>query len=344
MAKIAIVGYGNIGKGVYRALKESPDMELVGVITRRPAELRELEELRGVPVFNTKEHNDILSLKGDVDVAILCGGSKKDLPELGPLFALYFNTVDSFDTHNHIGPYIDEETQKQMQGYLKTMDYASKEGEHTSAISIGWDPGTFTVEKVMATAFFPLSKAYGFYGLTEKGGLSMGHSDAVRKIEGVANARQYTHAIHEAIERVRAGENPDLTPRDMHWRECIVVPKKDADLYRIKNEIVTDPDYFAPYMTEVSFISQEELDENYSDMPHDGLVIAVGETSPGKRCMIEYRCEWDSNPEATGHIMVAHARAVDRLHKEGRVGALRPIDIASAYLHPDSFEELTKRI
>ena len=172
----------------------------------------------------------------------------------------------------------------------------------------------------------------------------MGHSDAVRRIEGVADARQYTHAIHEAIERIRAGENPDLKPGDMHWRDCVVVAKEGADLDKIRHEIVTDPEYFAPYKTEVKFVSQEELDEKYSDMPHDGIVIAVGETSPGKRFKIEYSCEWDSNPEATGHIMVAHARAVDRLHREGRIGALRPIDIASAYLNQASFEELTRRI
>ncbi|MCX6819392.1 MAG: diaminopimelate dehydrogenase [Candidatus Aenigmarchaeota archaeon] len=319
-------------------------MELAALLTRRPSELKNLEELKSVPIFDTYGQGAISFLKNEVDVAVLCGGSKTDLPKHGPFFAQAFNTVDSFDTHNHIAPYIDEKTQQKMKGYFKEMDDLARATGHTSAISIGWDPGTFTVEKIMATAFFPVSRAYAFYGLNEKGGLSMGHSDAVRRVKGVADARQYTHAIPKAIERVRKGENPDLKAGDMHWRECFVVAKPGEDLARIKNDILEEPDYFKPYRTVVNFVSQEELNTKYSAMPHDGVVIAIGETSPGKKFKIEYNCQWDSNPEATGHIMLAHARAVHRLNKEGRIGAFRPIDIASAYLHPSSFEELTKRI
>ncbi len=339
--KIAIVGYGNVARGVHKSIlknnKVNNDMELVGIISRRPEQVK--EEVKEINVYKN-DINDWMGL--EADVAILCGGSAKDLPKNGPYYAKHFNTVDSFDTHNHIGPYIDEETQRKMQGYLKDMNDAAKASGNTSAISIGWDPGTFSLERVLANAFFPGAKAYGFYGLTEKGGLSMGHSDAVRRIEGVVDARQYTHAIPKAIERVRSGENPDLEPGEMHWRECFVVLDKYGDKDRIEHEIKTMPNYFKPYKTRVNFISQREIERNHKEMPHDGLVIAVGKTGNGNIAKIEYKCEWDSNPEATGSIMVAYARGIYRFNKEGKTGAFSILDFPASYASPHSLEILTK--
>ena len=340
--EIIIVGYGNVARGVHKAILKNKrlynDMELVGIITRRPEKVK--EEVKGIDVYKN-DINDWINL--EADVAILCGGSAKDLPEQGPFYANYFNTVDSFDTHNHIGPYIDEKTQMKKQGYLKDMDDVAKMSGNTCAVSLGWDPGIFSMERLLVDSFLTGTKAYGFYGLTEKGGLSMGHSDAIRRIEGVADARQYTHAIPEAIERVRSGENPDLEPGDMHWRECFVVLSKYGNKEQVEHEIKTMPDYFKPYRTTVNFIKKEEMERKHSDMPHDGLVIAVGKTGDGNIAKIEYKCQWESNPEATGSIMVAYARGVYRFNKEGKTGAFTSLDFPASYLSPHSLETLTKK-
>ncbi len=339
--KIAIVGFGNIGHGVKNSIEKNPDMTLAGVLTRRPEQVE--KELPEIPVFDM-EFSDWEKYI-EADVAILCGGSKNDLPVQGPRIARFFNTVDSFDNHKHIGPYIDKKTEQQMKGYLADMDSVARPSLHTSAISLGWDPGTFSLEKLLANAFIPGAKAYAFYGLTEKGGLSMGHSDAIRQIKGVKDARQYTHAITETIERIRRGENPDLRPGEMHWRECYVVLEADNPLerQRVEHEIQTMPDYFEDYRTVVNFISKEELQKSHSSMHHDGVVIASGETSPGIRATIEYKNTWECNPEGTAGILVPTARAVHRLNKEGKYGALRIIDIPPAYFSPYSSEDLTKR-
>ncbi len=328
---ILIVGYGNVGRGVHEAIKRNSDMNLVGIISRG-VERVEKELNRKVPVF---DQNSILGnkeLQPIADVAILCGGSKKDLPEQGPLFAARYNTVDSFDTHANIPE------------YFKKMDKTASFQGHTSIISAGWDPGTFSVNRVLMDAFLPGTKPKGFYGLEDEGGLSMGHSDAIRQIKGVKNARQYTHAIPEAIERVSMGENPDLKAGEMHWRECYVVLENDTEeeRKRVENEIKNMPDYFEPYKTKVTFVSQSKLDNVFSNMPHDGFVLAVGETGKGNKAVIEYKNVWESNPEATGNVLVACARACKRMNKNHRLGAYTMLDIAPAYLSAHSGEELLK--
>ncbi|PKM91984.1 MAG: diaminopimelate dehydrogenase, partial [Euryarchaeota archaeon HGW-Euryarchaeota-1] len=300
--KIGIVGYGNIGKAVELAVQNNPDMVVEGIITRRP---ESVSPISGVQVLSIQEAE---KRKDCFDVFVLCGGSATDLPKQGPFFARLGNCVDSYDTHANMYQYFD------------SINKVAKENKNTYVISAGWDPGTFSMERVFQNTFLPGAKPYTFYGLTPRGGLSMGHSDAVRRVEGVANARQYTHANHEAIEGVRSGENLDLIPRDMHWRECFVVAKKGADLNKIEQDIKTMPGYFAPYHTTVTFVSQEELDEidKKRGMCHDGLVLAVGETSPGKWAVMEYKNQWDSNPEATANIMLAYARAGYLLNKKGK--------------------------
>ena len=340
MTKIAIAGYGNVGKGVRKAIPKNPDMELCGIITRsRERVLRDLAgEVDPEMVFDLTSERWVGL---EADVAILCGGSRKDLPEQGPLFASHFNTVDSFDTHGHIVPYIDEKTQEPKRGYFADMDDVAKSHGNVSYICAGWDPGTYSLERVLADAFIPGSNPQMFYGLTEKGGLSMGHSDAVRQLRdlGVVDARQYTHAQHEAIEAMRNGENPDLKPGDRVWREVYVVAEV-ADRDAIRKAIVEMPQYFKDYKTTVEFISREEMKEKHSGMPHDGIVLAVGETGEGNRAMIEYKSEWDSNPEATGSILVACARAADRFSREGRSGAYTILDFPAEYINPRSREEL----
>jgi len=340
--KLAIVGYGNVGKGVHKAIARNPDMELTAVfsrnVVRTSKELKQLGsrlEMTRIRDACSELDRGVVRGNGWVDVAILCGGSAKDLPEQGPSFARYFNTVDSFDTHARIPE------------YFACMDKAARSKYDTiSIISAGWDPGTFSMNRVLAEAFIPGTKPRGFYGLSDKGGLSMGHSDAVRKIDGVQDARQYTHAIPAAIEPLRRGETPNLAPGDMHWRECYVVLKDDSpsERARVTREIQSMPNYFAPYNTEVNFVSQKELTERFSGDPHDGLVLAVGETGQGHRALIEYRNEWASNPEATGSILVACARANYRLQREGKVGAFTMLDIPPAYFSPRSREELLKEL
>ena len=258
--RIAIVGFGNVGRGVLNAAETNKrlygDMEVAAILSRDPKRVDDELKTKKIdlPVFGI---TDFADLTDRVDVAMLCGGSKKDLPEQGPFFARYFNTVDSFDTHAHIGAYIDEETGKLRDGYLAEVGAAATASGHASAISIGWDPGTFSMERVLADAFLPGAKVYGFYGLGEKGGLSMGHSDAIRselKNMGVVDARQFTHAIHESIEKIRRGENSELSLGDMHWRECFVVVEDEADLKQIEHAIKDMPDYFRPFRTEVHFV------------------------------------------------------------------------------------------
>lgn len=325
--RIMIVGYGNVGRGVRLSLERNSDMEFVGVVSRSPERVK--RELPGVPVFAI---SDVAGWKQALrpDVAILCGGSKNDLPEQGPEFAKQVNTVDSFDNHSRIPE------------YFASIDAAAKAAGHVSVISTGWDPGIFSLERVLGNAFIPGARAYGFYGLGEKGGLSMGHSDALRTIPGVLDARQYTHAIPEAIERVRRGENPDFKPGDMHTRECFVVVEAGADREAIRKTILEMPGYFAPYKTTVNFVTQAELDDKFRGFPHDGLAIAAGETGDGNVARVEYRCVWGSNPEATANVLVAHARAAARLAKEKRSGAFTILDIPPAYFTALGREELLK--
>ncbi len=325
--RVMIVGYGNVGRGVLASLRNNPDFELAGVVSRSPERVK--RELSDAPVMDVK---DIEGWKRELrpDVAILCGGSKDDLPKQGPEFVRHLTTVDSFDNHSRIPE------------YFATMDRAAQEAGHVSVISTGWDPGIFSLERTLANAFVPGVRAYGFYGLGPKGGLSMGHSDALRTIPGVKDARQFTHAVPEAIERVRRGENPAFEPGDMHTRECFVVLEEGADKEAITKTILEMPGYFAPYRTTVNFISQEELNTKYKGFPHDGLVVAAGSTGKGNPALVEYRCQWGSNPEATANVLVAHARAAVRLAREGRKGAFTILDIPATYFSTLSREELLK--
>lgn len=323
-----IVGYGNVGRGVMASLKNQPDMELVGIVSRSPERVK--KSVTDLPVYPVGD-SDTWLRELRPDVAILCGGSKDDLPKQGPEFCKLVNTVDSFDNHSRIPE------------YFALMDESAKKAGHVSVISTGWDPGIFSLERVLGGAFLPGSRAYGFYGLGPAGGLSMGHSDALRTIPGVVDARQYTHAVPEAVERVRRGENPDFGPGDMHTRECFVVLAPDADREKVLQQIVTMPGYFAPYQTKVNFVSQEELNAKCAGFPHDGLVITAGKTGAGNSALAEYRCQWGSNPEATGNVLVAHARAVYRLAQEKRSGAFTILDIPPAYFSRCDRAELLKK-
>lgn len=323
---IAIIGFGNIARGVLEAIKRNEDMTLSCILSRSPERVKK-EIGESFPIF----FSDNFDALKKADIALLCGGSKSDLPEQGPLYAQYIHTVDSYDNHSEAF------------SYFTKIDEAAKKSSHLSCISIGWDPGTFSVQRVLTNAFISGAKTYGFYGTSEKGGLSMGHSDAIRRIEGVIDARQYTHAISESIERVRNGENPQLDPGELHWRECFVVAKEDADKDAIEKAIKTMPGYFAPYKTQVNFVSQEELKTKHNNFPHDGLVIGAGMTGKHNKARIEYTNVWDSNSEATASILVAHARAVYRLAMEGKTGAITAFDIPPAYLSPHSREDLIKQ-
>lgn len=325
--KIAIIGFGNIGKAVLKAVEASPDMEVSCILSRSPNRVTENLE-KSLPVY---KHDDIEALKkSGAKVAILCGGSRLDLPEQGPYYAQFIHTVDSFDNHSKVPEYFD------------SINSVAIKAKKISLISAGWDPGTFSLERLFINSFIPGTHSYGFYGVSPKGGLSMGHSDALRRIAGVLDARQYTHAKPEAIEQVRSGKNPNLNPGDMHWRECFVVAKEGANKEAILNEIKTMPGYFAPYQTEVHFISQEELNQNYTGSPHDGLVVGSTISSEGKKSLIEYRNEWDSNPESTGRVLTAGARAVLRLSKEGKTGAITMFDIPPLYYSVYTREEVIR--
>lgn len=321
--KVAIYGYGNLGKGVENAVLLSPDMELVGVFTRRdPKTVKTIK----APVYSA---SDILSFKGNIDVLIICGGSATDLPKMTPELAQNFNVIDSFDTHAKIPEHFDN------------VDKMAKLAKTTALISCGWDPGMFSIARAYASAILPNGKDYTFWGR----GVSQGHSDAIRRIEGVIDARQYTVPVEEALERVRSGENPELTTREKHLRECYVVVEEGADKARIEKEIVTMPNYFADYNTTVNFISLEELKEKHMGIPHGGKVIRTGETGTnGNKHVIEYSLKLDSNPEFTASVLVAYARAIGKLNARGDYGCKTVFDIAPADLSIMSNEELRKHL
>ena len=323
--KIGIVGYGNLGKGIEAATKAAEDLELVAVFTRRDPAL--VKTLTGVPAYSI---DSALDYENKIDVMIMCGGSATDLPKQTPAFAKAFNVVDSFDTHAKIPE------------HFANVEAAAKAAGKIGIISVGWDPGMFSLNRMYAGAILPNGKDYTFWGK----GVSQGHSDAIRRIEGVADARQYTIPVEEALEAVRSGSQPELTTRQKHTRECFVVAKEGADLARIEQEIVTMPNYFADYDTTVHFISQEELNRDHSGIPHGGFVIRTGTTGLNNEHahVIEYSLKLDSNPEFTSSVLVAYARAAVRLNKEGQSGCKTVFDIAPAYLSPVSGEELRKRL
>ncbi|MFR7761765.1 MAG: diaminopimelate dehydrogenase [Eubacterium sp.] len=320
--RIGILGYGNLGRGVECAVKEATDMELVAVFTRRdPKDVTILTE--NVPVCNVK---DVEDWKEKIDVMILCGGSATDLPVQTPQFASMFNVIDSFDTHARIPE------------HFAAVDKAAKEAGKVAVISVGWDPGMFSLNRVYANAILPDGKDYTFWGK----GVSQGHSDAIRRIKGVKNAKQYTIPVESALERVRSGENPDLTTREKHERECFVVLEEGADAAAVEKEIKEMPNYFSDYNTTVHFISEEELEKNHSGMAHGGFVIRSGKTGMNKEHnhIIEYSLKLDSNPEFTTSVLIAYARAVKRLYDEGQKGCKTVLDIAPAYLCEASDEDL----
>lgn len=314
MNRIGIYGYGNLGRGVEAAIAQNPDMELVGVFTRRPPESLTLrtEGARVLPAA------DVLLYKDDIDVMIICGGSATDLPEMTPFLSGYFNCIDSFDTHAAIPQ------------HFAAVDAAAKEGGNVTLISAGWDPGMFSVLRLYGDAILPEGRDYTFWGR----GVSQGHSDAIRRIDGVVDARQYTIPIESALAAVREGVMPELTARQKHLRECFVVAEDGADKARIEREIVTMPNYFADYDTVVHFISREELLRDHASLPHGGFVIRSGVTGIDheNRHTIEYSLKLESNPEFTGSVLVAYARAVCRLSARGEVGARTVFDIAPADL------------
>jgi diaminopimelate dehydrogenase len=318
--RIGIVGYGNIGRAVEHAVKQNQDMKLVGIFTRRnPSDL--VPEFNDSKVFGLGEAKNCAD---DIDVIILCGGSATDLPEQGPLFASLFNTVDSYDTHARIPE------------YFAAVDGAARKAGKISVISTGWDPGLFSLMRVIEEAVLPEGESYTFWGP----GVSQGHSDAIRRIDGVKDARQYTIPIEKAVEKVRAGEAPEFTTREKHLRDCYVVAEEEADLKRIKREIVSMPHYFSDYETTVTFISEEEIRMNHGKMPHGGFVIRTGKDDAGDGHVIEFSLKLGSNPAFTGSVLVAYARAAYRLNKEGETGAKTVFDIAPAYLSLKSPEEL----
>lgn len=324
--RIGILGYGNLGRGVECAIKQSPDMELLAVFTRRdPASVSILT--KGAAVCKVTEAAD---WKDKIDVMILCGGSATDLPKQTPEYVQYFNVVDSFDTHARIPEHFEQ------------VDQAAKANGKVGIISVGWDPGMFSLSRMYANAILPEGKDYTFWGK----GVSQGHSDAIRRIEGVADGKQYTIPSEKALESVRNGENPRLSVRDKHTRECFVVPKEGADLDKIAEEIKTMPNYFSDYDTTVHFITQEELDKNHSGIPHGGFVIRSGKTGWNEENshVIEYGLKLDSNPEFTASVIVAYARAAFRMRSEGMTGCKTVFDIAPAYLSPQSGEELRRHL
>lgn len=320
--KIAVYGYGNLGRGVECAVAQNADMELCGVFTRRdPATVNPV-----LPSTKVYAAADIDRFRKDIDVVIICGGSATDLPEMTPSLAAKFNVVDSFDTHADIP------------AHVARVDKAAKEASTTAVISVGWDPGMFSLNRLYANAILPDGHDYTFWGK----GVSQGHSDAIRRIEGVADARQYTCPVETALEAVRSGSNPELTTREKHTRLCYVVLKEGADKVRIEQEIKTMPKYFADYDTTVIFITQEELDREHKGIPHGGFVIRTGQTGVNgeHKHVIEYSLKLDSNPEFTASVLVAYARAAYRLHQRGDNGCKTVFDIAPVDLCRQSPEEL----
>ena len=322
--RVGILGYGNLGRGVECAIRQNPDMELKAVFTRRaPETVKILTE--GVPVYHVDEAE---AKKDEIDVLILCGGSATDLPVQTPKYAQWFNVVDSFDTHAKIPE------------HFAAVDESAQKSGKVGIISVGWDPGMFSLNRLYAAACLPEGENYTFWGK----GVSQGHSDAIRRIEGVADARQYTIPVDEALASVRAGENPELTTRQKHTRECFVVAQEGADKARIEEEIKTMPNYFDEYDTTVHFISEEEMKRDHSGIPHGGFVIRSGKTGWNEEFgnVIEYSLKLDSNPAFTSSILVAFARAAYRLAEEGQSGCRTVFDIAPAYLSAKSGEELRR--
>lgn len=318
--RVGIVGYGNLGRGVEAAIGLNPDFELVGVFSRRDP-LSVATVVPDTPVYALSELDGFAER---IDVLILCGGSKSDLPEQTPELAARFTVVDSFDTHARVPE------------HFAAVDAAARAGGNVAIISTGWDPGLFSLNRLFGEAILPVGETYTFWGR----GLSQGHSDALRRIPGVAGAVQYTLPSESAIERVRAGEKPALTTREKHDRECFVVLEDGADADAIREAIVTMPDYFEPYDTTVHFITAEELARDHAGMPHGGFVIRSGESSAGTSQTIEYRLALDSNPEFTSSVLVAYARAAARLAASGQQGAFTPFDVAPGLLSPKSPEQL----
>ena len=320
--RVGILGYGNLGKGVESAIAQNDDMELKAVFTRRNPESVSVRTA-GVKVLQADE---LSHMQDELDVLILCGGSATDLPVQTPQYASMYNVVDSFDTHARIPE------------HFAAVDAAAKKAGKVSLISCGWDPGMFSLNRLYANCVLPEGKDYTFWGK----GVSQGHSDAVRRIEGVKDCRQYTIPVEKAVEAVRSGSNPELTTRQKHTRECFIVAEEGADLAKIENEIKTMPNYFSDYDTTVHFITEEEMKRDHSGLPHGGMVIRTGVTGMEKehKHVIEYSLKLDSNPEFTGSVIVAYARAVSRMNKEGMSGCKTVFDVAPAYLSPKSAEEL----
>ena len=320
--KIGIMGYGNLGRGIECAIKQNPDMELAAVFSRRdPSTVKILTE--GVKVYSV---DDAVKMKDEIDVLILCGGSATDLPVQTPEYAKYFNVVDSFDTHARIPE------------HFANVDAAAKENGNIAVISCGWDPGMFSLNRLYANCILPQGNDYTFWGK----GVSQGHSDAIRRVEGVKNGKQYTIPVDSALERVRNGENPELSTREKHIRECFVVAEEGADKARIEKEIKEMPNYFADYDTIVHFITEEELERDHSGIPHGGFVIRSGKTGWNEENshIIEYSLKLDSNPEFTASVIVACARAAYRMKQEGMTGCKTIFDIAPAYMSPLDGAEL----
>lgn len=319
--RIGIVGYGNLGRGVESAIKQNPDMTLVGIFSRRdPASIQ-----TKTPAYSI---DDVNNFKNDIDVMILCGGSATDLPEQGPEFARLFNTVDSFDTHAKIPEYFEQ------------VNAAAEAGGNVSVISTGWDPGLFSLSRLLGQVILPEGVEYTFWGK----GVSQGHSDAVRRVSGVKGGVQYTVPAESALSRVRAGENPALSTRDKHQRDCFIVAEAGADQNAIRDAIVNMPNYFADYNTTVTFISEDELKRDHSAMPHGGYVLRSGKTGTNSTQLMEFSLKLESNPEFTASVLVAYARAAHRYAKEGFKGAKTVLDIPYGYLSPKTAAELRKEL
>lgn len=321
--RVGIVGYGNVGKGVELAIEQNLDMELKAIFTRRkPCTLKTNSDAEVLFVADAKRYAN------DIDVVVLCGGSATDLPEQGPQFASVFNAVDSYDTHAKIPE------------YYASVDKAARRARKTCVISTGWDPGLFSLFRAIEEAFLPQGKSYTFWGP----GVSQGHSDALRRIPGVKDARQYTMPIDTAVKRVRSGENPELGTREKHWRDCYIVTEEGADSKRIEETIKKMPYYYKDYDTVVTFISEKEMAEKHSEMAHGGFVLRSGKTGIYHKQLMEFRLKLDSNPEFTGSVLIAYARAAFRLNKEGQIGAKTVFDIAPGYLSMRFPEELRRKM
>lgn len=320
--RIGILGYGNLGRGIECAIRQNQDMELVAVFTRRDPQQVKIQT-EGVSVYKVDQ---ITEFQDKIDVLILCGGSATDLPKQTPEYAKYFNVIDSFDTHANIPQ------------HFADVDEVAKANGHVAMISVGWDPGMFSLNRLYAESILPEGKDYTFWGK----GVSQGHSDAIRRVKGVKDGKQYTIPVDAALEAVRSGSNPELTTRQKHTRECFVVAEEGADLAQIEHDIKTMPNYFSDYDTTVHFISEEELKRDHSGIPHGGFVIRSGKTGLNKEHnhIIEYSLKLDSNPEFTASVLVAYARAVYRMKQEGMKGCKTVFDVAPAYLSPMSGEEL----